>query len=238
LQQRVFVAAGTLTRRYIEEWHATVPAHVLFPQIARIAQRYAETKVRVIGEPKDVRAAFVAPYYSQLVERILQSLHPDDTAGETPEVPRFARQEPGTTAIVDFWTGKEVRDTVKCHVNYLVADTTRWEQQAAQYLDGSPYVAAWVKNAGLGFGIPYEHDSMRHEYVPDFLVRLEGEGARYVIVETKGYDPLADVKRAAAERWVRAVNADGAWGEWHYRLVYQPADLPFFLADLAPAARV
>ena len=238
LQQRVFVAAGTLTRRYIEEWHATVPAHVLFPQIARIAQRYAETKVRVIGEPKDVRAAFVAPYYSQLVERILQSLHPDDAAGETPEVPRYARQEPGTTATVDFWTGKEVRDTVKCHVNYLVADTKRWEQQAAQYLDGSPYVAAWVKNAGLGFGIPYEHDSMRHEYVPDFLVRLEGEGARYVIVETKGYDPLADVKRAAAERWVRAVNADGAWGEWHYRLVYQPADVPFFLAELAPAAKV
>ncbi len=235
LQQRVFIAAGSLTRRYIEEWKSTVPAHVLFPQIARIVQRYADTKVRVIGDPKDVRAAFIAPYYSQLVERILQSLQPDDRAGETPEVPRFARDEPGTSAKVDFWTGKDVRDTVKSHVNYLVADTKRWEQQAAQYLDGSPYVTSWVKNAGLGFGIPYEHDSMRHEYLPDFIVRLVGEQLRHVIVETKGYDPLADVKRAAAERWVRAVNADGSWGEWHYRLVYQPADLPHFLAELCPS---
>lgn len=30
---------------------------------------------------------------------------------------------------------------------------------------------------------------------------------------TKGYDPLEDVKRAAAERWVAAVNADGAYGQ-------------------------
>jgi len=231
LQQRVFLAASALTRRYIDEWHSSVPAHVLFPQIARIVRRYADTKVRMIGDLKDVSAAFVAPYYTQLIERILQNLQLDDGAGETPEVPRYARESSGSTAAVDFWTGKDVRDTVKCHVNYLVADTKRWEQQAAQYLDGSQYVEAWVKNAGLGFGIPYEHDSMRHEYLPDFIVRMVGRTDRFV-------DPLADVKRAAAERWVRAVNADGAWGEWHYRLVYQPADLPHFLAELALAAGV
>ena len=76
---------------------------------------------------------------------------------------------------------------------------------------------------------------MRHDYLPDFIVRLAGVGERHVIVETKGYDPLADVKRAAAERWVRAVNADRRWGEWHYRLVYQPADLPYFLTELCGA---
>jgi type III restriction enzyme len=114
----------------------------------------------------------------------------------------------------------------------MVADTKRWEQQAAQYLDSSPYVGAWVKNAGLGFGIPYEDNGMRHEYLPDFLVRLVGDTARHVIVETKGHDPLADVKRAAAERWVGAVNADGQWGDWHYCLTYQPADLPQQLMDL------
>jgi len=118
-------------------------------------------------------------------------------------------------------------------VNYLVADTKRWEQQAAQYLDSSPYVAAWVKNAGLGFGIPYESDGMRHEYLPDFIVRLVGEGERFLIVETKGFDPMADVKRAAAERWGSAVNADGRWGRWDYRLIHQPADLPEHLMRLS-----
>jgi type III restriction enzyme len=239
LQQQVFTTASALTRRYIEEWQATVPAHVLFPQIVRIVQRYLDTKVRIIGDPKDVRTALLSPYYGLLIERILQHLMPDETGGEAPEVPRYeSRRDAGSTALVSFWTGRDVRDTVKSHVNYLVADTKRWEQQAGQYLDGSPYVAAWVKNAGLGFGIPYEHDGMRHEYLPDFVVRLVGDAERYVIVETKGYDPVADVKAAAAERWVRAVNADGTWGQWHYRLVYQPADLPHFLQELAAMAPV
>lgn len=35
-------------------------------------------------------------------------------------------------------------------------------------------------------------------------------------VETKGFDHLGDVKAAAAERWVSAVNADGAFGRWSY----------------------
>jgi type III restriction enzyme len=233
LQQKVFLVATALTKMYIETWKSSLPAHVLFPQIARIVQRYVDSKVRVIGTPKDVRTAFLAPYHGQMIERILHSLQPDESAGETPEVPRYdSRSEPGSTSAVDFWTGKDVRDTVRCHVNYMVADTKRWEQQAAQYLDSSPYVGAWVKNAGLGFGIPYEDNGMRHEYLPDFLVRLVGDTARHVIVETKGHDPLADVKRAAAERWVGAVNADGQWGEWHYCLTYQPADLPQQLMDL------
>ena len=52
-----------------------------------------------------------------------------------------------------------------------------------------------------------------HDYVPDFIVRLKIEPVEHLILETKGYDPLEDVKRAAAERWVAAVNADGAYGK-------------------------
>jgi hypothetical protein len=37
-----------------------------------------------------------------------------------------------------------------------------------------------------------------------------------LILETTGYDELADVKAAAAERWVAAVNADGQHGTWRY----------------------
>jgi len=46
---------------------------------------------------------------------------------------------------------------------------------------------------------------------------------------------MADLIRAAAERWVRAVNADGTWGHWDYRLIHQPADLPQHLIDLHAA---
>ena len=36
--------------------------------------------------------------------------------------------------------------------------------------------------------------------------------------ETKGFDELAEIKAAAAERWVSAVNADGKFGRWRYAM--------------------
>ena len=49
----------------------------------------------------------------------------------------------------------------------------------------------------------------------------DGEKPRYLILETKGYDPLKDMKAQAAERWVQAVNADGGFGVWSYAVVTQ-----------------
>jgi type III restriction enzyme len=40
----------------------------------------------------------------------------------------------------------------------------------------------------------------------------------HLILETKGFDDLADVKAAAAQRWVAAVNADGQFGQWEYEM--------------------
>jgi type III restriction enzyme len=53
-----------------------------------------------------------------------------------------------------------------------------------------------------------------HDYVPDFIVRLKT--SEHLILETKGFDELAEVKANAAERWVAAVNADGHFGTWRY----------------------
>lgn len=40
----------------------------------------------------------------------------------------------------------------------------------------------------------------------------------HLILETKGFDDLADVKAGAAQRWVAAVNADGQFGRWQYEM--------------------
>jgi len=65
-----------------------------------------------------------------------------------------------------------------------------------------------------------------HDYVPDFIIRLKGESPCHVILETKGYDPLEEVKRAAADRWVAAVNADGAHGTWGFAIAKKISDIP------------
>jgi len=83
----------------------------------------------------------------------------------------------------------------------------------AQHLKLGPFVfPPPTECAGLGLGIPYLHNGEQHEYVPDFLVRLARTRDRFLILEPKGYDPLKDVKRAAAERWCAAVNAHGGFG--------------------------
>jgi type III restriction enzyme len=107
-------------------------------------------------------------------------------------------------------------------LNYMVPDTAKWEQTAAYYIDSNSMTDAFVKNAGLGFAIPYLHNGQMHDYVPDFIVRLKTPDKAHLILETKGYDPLAEVKAAAAERWIAAVNADGSYGRWVYRMARKP----------------
>lgn len=93
-------------------------------------------------------------------------------------------------------------------------------------------MAAFVKNAGLGLGIPYLHGGEQHEYVLDFLVRLAGPAERHVLLEIKGYDPPKDLKRAAAERWCAAVNLNAAHGLWSYAVATAPGQVRGILGGL------
>ncbi len=111
-----------------------------------------------------------------------------------------------------------MREVTNSHLNFVVADTKRWEQTAAYYIDTHKAVESFAKNAGLGFAIPYLHNGQMHDYIPDFIVRFKGEKPRFLILETKGFDDYEEIKRAAADRWVNAVNAEGSFGEWFYRV--------------------
>jgi type III restriction enzyme len=83
----------------------------------------------------------------------------------------------------------------------------------------------------LGFAIPYLHNGQPHDYTPDFIVRLKSADERYLIIETKGFDPLREIKAQAAQRWVAAVNNDGAFGQWNYSIVDRVSDVVKVLAD-------
>lgn len=234
-QELVFDLARTLTRDYVAQKQCTVPTHRLFPQLAAIIHHYLSKKVEA-RPPADKKDLFLAPYYGWVVERLLEAVRPDTSQGEAPEVPRFeATRGPGSTAEVDFWTSREVREVRKSHLNYVVADTKQWEQAAAYSLDKNTAVEAFVKNSGLGFAIPYLHNGQMHDYVPDFIVRLNSQPQQHLILETKGYDPLEEIKQAAADRWVAAVNADGTYGRWRYVIARKISDIPQIIKNSATA---
>lgn len=216
-QHALFQAARDLTRRYAEHDGTKAPAHVLFPQMVQVIEYYLCHKVIVGYGFENTDALLLSPFYGWMMELITAAIGSDEEAGEAPELPNTERnRDDGSTADVNFWTSRPVREVVKSHVNYVVADTKVWEQSAASILDQHAAVAAFVKNAGLGFAIPYLHNGEPHDYEPDFIAKLADD--RHLIIETKGYDPLAEVKQQAAERWVAAVNADGRWGRWEYVL--------------------
>lgn len=239
LQELAFDMARDLVRGYCAQPNCTVPPHALFPQVADIVMQYLTERVQSVA-PAELLDVFCSPYYGWVHERLLSAIKPDAAGGESPEVPQYERnREAGTTADVEFWTSREVREIFKSHLNYVVADTKKWEQSAAYVIDRHSAVEAFVKNDHLGFTIPYLHNGQQHEYVPDFLVKLkpqDGETALHVILEVKGYDPLRDVKRQAALRWVAAVNAAGGYGRWCYRVVEHPAEVARALSAATDAA--
>lgn len=226
--------ARALTRRLTGNGDSPVPPQTLFPQMLRAVRQFVRDRVTPLGrrQKKDV---FLEPYFSQAVEALMAALVPAD--GDEGELPRYEAHRPeGSTRDVDFWTSRPVKETVRSHLNHVVADTAQWEQSAAYYLETDPHVVAYAKNFNLGFAIPYTDGGETREYLPDFLVRLRHQDREVgtLILETKGYDPRGHLKVAAAHRWVHAVNAEGSHGRWAYRVVTSPAMVP---AALDSAAR-
>ena len=121
-----------------------MPAHALYPQLVSIVRRFVDERVEVHA-PADLKDLFLAPYYGWAGERLLEAIRPDTDQGEAPEVPRYeTNRGAGSTADVDFWTSRDVRD-INSHVNYVVADTKKREQSAAYSLDKHPGVETFVK---------------------------------------------------------------------------------------------
>lgn len=235
IQELVFDLAQVLARDYLSQGQCAVPPHVLFPQLVRIVQRYIDEKV-IAHKPAEKIDLFLAPYYGWAVERLVEAIRPDTSLGEIPEIPRYeSNRGPGTTADVDLWTSREVREVIKSHVNFVIADTQKWEQSAAYYIDNHEGVEAFVKNAGLGFAIPYLYNGQTHDYMPDFIIRLNSKPLSHLILETKGYDQLEEVKRAAAARWVAAVNAEGTYGQWQYAVAKRVADINVIISQVISA---
>ena len=223
-QTLVAQAARELVRSYLtQSTTESLPIHpaTLFPQLATIVARFVRDKVCAFSPsmPVDV---FLAPYYGLMMERLLGAIVSTSTVGERVRLERH--RDAGTTQDVDYATRKEPFAIVKSHVNYVVPDSS-WERIAAYTLDNHSRVKSIVKNAGLGFAIPYLHAGTGHDYLPDFIVRLESLEPRYLIVETKGHDERLGEKEAAAKRWVNAVNADGRFGRWSYLLLKQRASI-------------
>ena len=192
----------------------------LAPQLRRIADEYVKNYV-VLKDRMVIGYLSVGEYFSGALTKIQQAIITENLEHHKDKkiLPILAPYDTlGSTRYVDFLTTKDVRETIKSHVNYVVADTEEWEQGVAKKLEQMPEVLSYVKNQNLGFYIPYEHQGASHQYVPDFIAVIEmpDKVKLNLIIEVTGKkDDKKTIKiKTARDFWVPAVNNLGKYEKW------------------------
>jgi len=229
LQATVYEIAAELTRRLKEKKEQYCARHVLFPQVLDAVWRYLEERIVVMSDDTPLEEIALLKYKQRIIERLTEAIEPDVDAGEQPILPVIERFRPvGSTAEVLFRTVRPCVGTTKSHISHVVLDAPRWEHTAAYHLERMPEVIAYARNDHLDFTIPYEWQGVRHQYSPDYLVRMRSkDGATVkVVLEIKGFEDEQDrQKEAAAQRWKRAVNHHGEFGKWDFLVCKNPGRL-------------
>jgi type III restriction enzyme len=222
-QEVVYWIAKEVMSRYYRDDQGR-PQLEKFTDIRRIAQQWFDRKIELVGEtdvrykrlirvedPKSVaRAVYLGVEAAALQKQL------DTGAERAPQIlPLLNHYNPrSSSAYVHGATTKPVYPTKKSHVNFVVADTDSWEQIAAKTFEKMPAVQSYVKNAFLGFAIPYvDKQGTERQYQPDFLCRVKTpEGELFnLIVEITGFAKDKELKRYfTTQRWLPAVNAQRA----------------------------
>jgi len=235
LQASVYEIAAEITRRLKdkrEDWSAR---HILFPQVLNIVWEYLENRV-IVTEDAPLEEIALLKYKQRIIERLTQAIEPDTEAGELPLLPVIERFRPiGSTSEVLFRTVRPCVGTTKSHISHVVLDAPRWEHSVAYQLERMPEVIAYARNDHLDFTIPYEWQGVRHEYRPDYLIRLRCNDGKElkVILEIKGFETEQDrQKEVAARRWVKAVNHHGEFGRWAFMVCRDPRRLKKALREI------
>ena len=231
-QEVVFWAARAVIARFFRSDTGSLQFDK-FNDVRRIAQAWYEQKVEVVGET-DARFRRLTRYYSEteVAASIYQGIEAasiqNTAASAEDKTPRIVallnRYNPrGSTAHVHASTAKPVYATQKSQVNFVVADTDSWEQIAAKTFEQMPSVESYVKNAFLGFEVPYvDKQGKERRYQPDFLCRIKTpDDERFnLIVEITGFAKDKELKRYyMQQRWLPAVNAQrGTMGflPWYF----------------------
>lgn len=192
----------------------------LYPQIKRIVDEYIHTQVH-LKDNMVIGYLLVGEYLAGALTKIQQAIIKENIERSASKhiLPILAPfDSTGSTRYVDFLTTKPVCETVKSQVNYVVADTAEWEQGVAKRLEEMPEVLAYVKNHNLGFSIPYEHQGISRQYIPDFIAVLEypDHSKLNLLIEVTGKkDDKKGLKvKTTREMWIPAVNNYGKYGKW------------------------
>ena len=231
-----------LTRRLLEtKWRdpGEDPKLHLFGELKRIVRQWIDGHLVCTGGTRPAQLLYesLADTACERITRgiVLQHL------GDRPVRAVLDPYNPvGSTMEVNFTTSKRSWRTAEdlCHVNWAICDS-EWEAQFCRIAEAHPRVRAYVKNQGLGFGVPYRYRTESRIYVPDFIVVVDdGRGNAdllRLVVEIKGYrrEDAKEKHDTMRSYWVPGVNVLGCYGRWDFA---EFGDIRTMEADFAAKA--
>jgi type III restriction enzyme len=226
MQRSKLQASVQLQNKLGSNWEGDAGSHI--GQLMTLLDRFIESDKLDVRVPKTedadlFRRVLIATNIQRIVEHIGQFIK--SSSKEDP-IAVFDNVRPiRSTASSPVWyTAKPTQPVQKSQISHIVMDSG-WESVGFEFeRDRIPGLLSWAKNDHLGFEIYYLWQGKVHAYFPDFLLCFEDN--RYVIMEVKGQKKEQDkAKWAAAEEWVRAVNAHGGFGKWEFKALEDPKDI-------------
>ncbi len=219
-EQEIFYhIAKDLVRDHFSDEQGS-PEFAKFHELKAIVAHWYEEKVRVIGRDAEWKKLLYFQDPKRVVAHIARAIHPGGPIDERIR-PILNHYNPtGSTRFASGHTMKEVLPTRHSHINVIVLDSD-WEGRAAKILDDmaeAGEIETWVKNAFLGFKIPYvDKAGKERDYQTDFIVRArspEGEPL-HLMIEVTGMERDKPEKKWFVEhRWLPAVNSIRELHDW------------------------
>ncbi|MCR5752621.1 MAG: DEAD/DEAH box helicase family protein [Kiritimatiellae bacterium] len=211
----------TLTKYMLEEHfrkqYEDTPIH-LFGKVKHIVADWVRNHLHCTGGAYPAQILYI-PLALDACRRIAGAITKSSADNDANPVRAFLSpySKEISTRDVDFVTSKTRlwKSSEMSHVNYAVCDSD-WELEFCRVLDQNGRVKAWVKNDHLGFTVPYFIGTVRHEYIPDFVVVLDN--GMKLVIEVKGFvNENVNNKRTAMEsQWIPGVNRLGSYGRWAF----------------------
>ncbi len=226
MQRSKLQASVQLQNKLGSNWEGDAGSHI--GQLMTLLERFIDSDKLDVRVPKTedahlFRRVLIATNIQRIVEHIGQFIK--SSSKEDPiAVYDNVRPIRSTASSPVWYTAKPTQPVQKSQISHIVMDSG-WESVGFEFeRNRIPGLISWAKNDHLGFEIYYLWQGKVHAYFPDFLLRFEND--RHIVMEVKGQKKEQDkAKWAAAEEWVRAVNAHGGFGKWEFKALEDPKDI-------------
>ena len=220
-QELIFLITKELIKYHFSD-EENNPQFQKFNKLKSIVEEWYNEKILLLGIAGiQFKRLLFFEEPKKIVDHIARGINPQNNTIEHIRPVFNYYNKFSSTKYVSGNTTKEVFQTQKSHINFVVMDSG-WEGICAKTLEEIEAVECYVKNQFLGFAIPYTKDGKDRHYFPDFIARVRSKDGttKNLIIEISGMSKdKAEKKWFVENRWIPAVNAlkdKYEYPEWHF----------------------